>query len=426
MSKGEIRRLGEKIREKLLSKKPLSEDELCKIQNFRVSYENALKVAHQEINSVLQKIDKNAVMVYRIKRIESINSKLLRQPKMDLSRMEDIAGLRCIVKNEETVYKLKNALEDISSLKISLLHDYIKEPKENGYKSLHLKVNVDSKVLELQIRTDSQHDWATLVEITDEVFDTRLKEKNDDKGTGLYTFFQLLSKYKTLSSKEYKKLFRILKKNNYIPRLTETFEKNSNRIRKIWYHIDNTENAKFYLFTIGKDKLPTVQKFTNFDDAEAMYLRSFDFCGEKNMVMAYIPSNDIHLVCKAYSNYILLEHNFYSIIEEIVQIRIQNADQLIISYYYLRYCKYIQYHFHILELLSVLENSSEDKKSTSKWLKELNRTLEKEKKGLNKNQQKRYSKNFANFLLIELINYIFQRKTNSEFNSAFQKSKNYI
>lgn len=415
MTKGQINRLGESIREKLNKGEEISKGELDQLQEFRVSYKNALKIANLEINKILKRLEKNAVVVYRIKRIESIKSKLLRQPKMNLSRMEDIAGLRCIVKDEQAVYKVKDALEQYSNLNPKLLHDYIQKPRVSGYKSLHFSISADSKILELQIRSDTQHDWATLVEITDEILGTHLKERNDDNGTGMHRFFQLLSDYKKLTAVEYNEIFHILRRNSYIKKLTKTFEKNSNPVRKIWYSLGDIDNAMFYLFEITEDKLPEIKNFKNFDDAEDAYINDFENKSRFNIVMAYIPNNDIDLVSKVYSNYMLLEHNFYKILSEMAYRNLQIENNIIRAYYFICFCNYIKYHFQFLELLSAYENRDSNT-SNKKWLKEIQRTYEKEHKKLySKENALQIKKNqFIVKIMLVLINKYFRIKLNRE------------
>ena len=50
------------------------------------------------------------------------------------------------------------------------------------------------KVIEIQIRSLEQHNWATLVEISDLLFQSKLKEFNDKKCPDLYEFHRILAK----------------------------------------------------------------------------------------------------------------------------------------------------------------------------------------------------------------------------------------
>ena len=84
--------------------------------------------------------------------------------------LRDIAGVRVICSFQSDIYMLADALlkqDDITLLKRK---DYIAHPKENGYRSLHLIVQIpiylhDQKKLmkvEVQFRTISMDWWASL------------------------------------------------------------------------------------------------------------------------------------------------------------------------------------------------------------------------------------------------------------------------
>lgn len=112
----------------------------------------------------------------RLKRMPSIISKLERNPSMNLARMQDIGGLRVILPTIHDVYKLHGDLLTHNSrfnheAKLPF-HDYINSPKKDGYRSLHQVFTyksrdhseLDGLNIELQIRTNLQHSWATAVE----------------------------------------------------------------------------------------------------------------------------------------------------------------------------------------------------------------------------------------------------------------------
>lgn len=111
----------------------------------------------------------------RIKSADSITRKLKRMGyEPTISNMEDqlhdIAGIRIICSFTSDIYRIAGMLarqDDVAVLKIK---DYLKHPKENGYKSYHMVVTVpvflstgtvDAKV-EIQIRTIAMDFWASL------------------------------------------------------------------------------------------------------------------------------------------------------------------------------------------------------------------------------------------------------------------------
>ena len=82
----------------------------------------------------------------------------------------DIAGVRIICSYISDIYMLRDALLKQDDVRLIQEKDYIKNPKPNGYRSLHLIIEIpiflhDRKKLmkvEVQIRTLSMDFWASL------------------------------------------------------------------------------------------------------------------------------------------------------------------------------------------------------------------------------------------------------------------------
>ena len=84
--------------------------------------------------------------------------------------LADVAGIRVICSFPEDVYALANALLRQDDIQLVKKKDYIKNPKENGYRSLHLIVAVpiflscEKRIMhvEIQLRTIAMDFWASL------------------------------------------------------------------------------------------------------------------------------------------------------------------------------------------------------------------------------------------------------------------------
>ena len=111
----------------------------------------------------------------RIKTPESIVKKLKRRGyEVTINNMvqhvNDIAGVRIICSFTSDIYRIADMMARQNDIKVLSIKDYIKNPKESGYKSFHMIVsvpiflsygNVETKV-EIQIRTVAMDFWASL------------------------------------------------------------------------------------------------------------------------------------------------------------------------------------------------------------------------------------------------------------------------
>ena len=111
----------------------------------------------------------------RMKSIQSITEKLRRkeQPvsmQSAVDNLTDIAGIRVICSYVQDVYTVANLLTSQDDVKLLRVRDYIQEPKANGYRSLHLIVEIpvflqEGRIpvpVEVQIRTIAMDFWASL------------------------------------------------------------------------------------------------------------------------------------------------------------------------------------------------------------------------------------------------------------------------
>jgi ppGpp synthetase/RelA/SpoT-type nucleotidyltranferase len=166
---------------------------------WRTSYAHPLLVMHVYMRNKAIEIEPTSVVSQRLKRKESIFSKIRRFPDMRASRMQDIGGCRVIFKGTGSVYKMHEILRRAKFKHILQNHkDYIANPKESGYRGIHMvykyigKNTVDSNVLiETQIRTHLQHLWATSVEAMSTFTQTPLKASHGAEEW--LRFFQLAS-----------------------------------------------------------------------------------------------------------------------------------------------------------------------------------------------------------------------------------------
>lgn len=137
--------------------------------------ETKLNVLNEEFS--LQ-YDRNPIssIKTRLKSFGSIVEKLQRKgislsdPDAMEAKLNDIAGVRVICSFPEDVYMLADALLKQDDIRLLARKDYIQHPKPNGYRSLHLIVEVpiflaqEKRMMkvEVQLRTIAMDFWASL------------------------------------------------------------------------------------------------------------------------------------------------------------------------------------------------------------------------------------------------------------------------
>lgn len=144
-------------------------------------YSSALKEVKTKVeilNDEFQQVHQYNPIEYvksRLKTPDSIVKKLKRhglETSIDnmVNYIKDIAGIRIVCSFTDDIYRLAEMIGKQRDLTVVFVKDYIKNPKESGYKSYHMLVTVpiymsdrvvDTKV-EIQIRTIAMDFWASL------------------------------------------------------------------------------------------------------------------------------------------------------------------------------------------------------------------------------------------------------------------------
>ncbi|WP_339230794.1 GTP pyrophosphokinase family protein [Oceanobacillus sp. FSL K6-2867] len=111
----------------------------------------------------------------RIKSPESILKKVYRK-NLDMSmdaireNIKDIVGIRIVCSFISDIYKVSEMIQNQQDITVAEVKDYIKHPKPNGYKSLHLILSIpvfmsdrtEQVFVEIQIRSIAMDFWASL------------------------------------------------------------------------------------------------------------------------------------------------------------------------------------------------------------------------------------------------------------------------
>lgn len=181
MKKSKGKELGIVEMKNFLSYDEQIEEKTNTFEKIMTIYEMAIEELETKI-SILQKEFK---VFYNYDLIDHVNTRI-KEPASILNKMNkkgyeltykemieninDIAGVRIICQLKDDIFKIRNLIEKVPGINIEEEKDYVNYPKESGYSSYHMIVEVPVTLskqiiyvkVEIQIRTLAMDFWASL------------------------------------------------------------------------------------------------------------------------------------------------------------------------------------------------------------------------------------------------------------------------
>ena len=335
-SKSKVKQAGETLIDKTASKdERLAAMEI--MSDWRTAHAYPMQALLMLLRKMANRVDSNAIVVQRLKRAPSIifklkNQKEVTKQNMSLSRMQDIAGCRAVVKTVKEVKELSQLLIDSRTRhKLHNVKDYIADPKESGYRGIHLvykyngsKTEYVDYFVELQIRSKIQHAWATAVEIVDTFTQQALKaSKGEKEWADFFRYvsveFSLIEKSKAgnvafgIDTK--KEVTRLAQKLNVV-KLLNAFVITTRHIVK-----QNNNKTDYFLLELTENAtqiLVTKYSAAQLVEATNMYLKKEE---QAKVDHAYnivlVAANSIHTLKAAYPNYFAHSTDFLRYLSQI-------------------------------------------------------------------------------------------------------------
>lgn len=200
---------------------PIMLAQLQGYQEFKHLYESAMREVATKLKNLQEefsfRFDHKPIhhVETRIKDPMSIIRKLTRR-KIDVSmdnaieHLDDIAGIRVICPYVDDVYLMTELILAQDDIRLIRQSDYIREPKENGYRSVHLILEVPIYLtkgktyvrVEVQLRTIAMDFWASLEH------DIRYKRMENENREDLLLRLKLVAQKINLLDKEMMKIFQ--------------------------------------------------------------------------------------------------------------------------------------------------------------------------------------------------------------------------
>lgn len=383
MTKGEIDRLGQRLG----ASKVVSDDDLEMLQAYRQTFQDPVSRVFSFVLAAARKIDRRCIVTFRIKRIDTIIEKLRRfqdneNGRMNLSRMWDIAGCRCIfnLSSTDEIYRLQKAILDEYGYD-SKINDHINPPKDSGYRALHIYVKdkQTQQPIEIQIRNKDHHNWATLVEIVDLLYGTKHKEQGPSGKLG--RFLCLYSKASDLSNVEFSEMLKTEREMKVFERMSEVLTGNYINIRRQW--LMQNARGNYYVIIANKTRSEIIS-YQTFREAETSYYEKYRANRDCNIVLTHLNNPEFNQISMAYSNYVLAMHAFFDdyrvLVSEKIAVCVRENDYYNFFKDFRIYNSNLKCHFRNLALevdsiTACFNDNSISKKQLRLWQKDISSRL---------------------------------------------------
>lgn len=302
------------------------EEALLILNNWRSSHSYPVNTFQASLRSKLKSLEINGLVAQRLKRIPSIVAKLERFPGMSLARMQDIGGLRAVVPSLKAIYRLRESyLQSKWDHILVSEYDYIKEPKDSGYRGIHLVYkynnrkgdakNYEGLQLEIQIRNEVQHAWATAVETAGVFLNQALKSSmGNARWLEFFRYasssFALMEDCEVLADHRHLSKLEILRETVHIAEELEVIDKLTvyNSIVEELHHTQD-EKTHYYLLELNThDRNVTVNGYSREElpKATSDYLdREKAAKDDDSVQVVLVAAQSVSALKKAYPNYFL-------------------------------------------------------------------------------------------------------------------------
>lgn len=316
------------------STNPAKKEALDVLSNFRSCHAYPLNTFQATLRTKLNKAGFEYLVSQRLKRTPSMLLKLERFDKMQLSRMQDIGGLRAILSNMHEVSNVVELYKDAQfQHEVKNEKDYITNPKDSGYRCYHIvykyknsiNSNYDGLMIELQIRTKLQHAWATAVETMGTFIDQSLKSSQGPQD--YLDFFSLvgnafayientptISKFSHLDKEKTFKLIKQEEKRLGIITQLEGFG-------QVVFQADKKQGSLHLVILDIVNKEVMVKTFpkNSVEQAANEYLKEESLINDTNRKqVVLVSSTSLDTLQKAYPSYFLDTQEFISKLREII------------------------------------------------------------------------------------------------------------
>jgi ppGpp synthetase/RelA/SpoT-type nucleotidyltranferase len=188
-SKGAVNRAGASLR-----RGDLLDGQSTTLESWRMAHRDVIHT-FEALLRARAKNHPDMQVAQRLKRRRTIIDKLSRFPKMELARMDDVAGCRLIFPSIAAMHSFRDKVHRAKFKHIlkndKRKYDYIVKPTDRGYRGIHdiyeyrarkgKSTKCNGLLVEIQYRTKVQHAWATAVEVITQMTENEPKFDRGDR-----------------------------------------------------------------------------------------------------------------------------------------------------------------------------------------------------------------------------------------------------
>ena len=304
---------------------------------WRACHAYPINTFQSTLRTKLRNYSPETIVAQRLKRMPTIIDKLMRYPTMELTAMQDIAGVRAVLPNVTEAKKLVEEYRKSSfSHKLIGRKDYITNPRdEDGYRSIHLIYRYTNRItpdynglrLELQIRSRLQHTWATAVETMGTLLGQALKSRQGDQEwidffaitSSAFAYIEnqpIIPRFKNLSKDEtFHKVVvaeKKLKAMEMMSGITIAVQDTTTRQRKYYYHLlvlDSLQNS-ITIKAYNRDSInQAIDDYSEYEQRAA---------GGESIEPVLVSAGKIDQLKRAYPNFFLDIREFQKRVQNII------------------------------------------------------------------------------------------------------------
>lgn len=181
-TKSAVRRAGSTIRAFQRGEVELPEmfEALTTLEEHRARHAVPLVKANNGLRKFCRSLELDGEVTQRLKKVPTIFGKLTREAGLDLSRMQDIGGCRVVLPDVTELRRLEARISQSWSHRVTRTSDYVTAPRSSGYRAVHIVVEWDGCLIEVQLRSQVMHAWAQLVERLSGMVGTNYKQDGSE------------------------------------------------------------------------------------------------------------------------------------------------------------------------------------------------------------------------------------------------------